>query len=91
MGRWGIPVNIFGILYGAFVTIDVAWPRAVVYNPIGAQHWYYKWAAFTIIGLVILVGAVYYLARQFRKSSEFIAARQVMAELPQPVLGDDAP
>ncbi|MCX5338098.1 amino acid permease [Streptomyces sp. NBC_00140] len=54
LGRWGVPVNALALLYGLFMTINLAWPRAEVYDPAGG-HWYFQW--FTVIFLLVTVGA----------------------------------
>ncbi|MFD8964809.1 amino acid permease [Streptomyces sp. NPDC059568] len=53
LGRWGLPVNAVACLYGAAMTINLAWPRAAVYDPAGG-HWYFQW--FTVLFLTITVG-----------------------------------
>ncbi len=32
LGRWGIVVNVVAVVYGALVAINIAWPRAAVYD-----------------------------------------------------------
>jgi urea carboxylase system permease len=53
LGRWGIPLNLLAVLWGIGMTINLAWPRDAIYNPVGDPHWYLKWFA-----LVFLVGAL---------------------------------
>jgi urea carboxylase system permease len=60
LGRWGLPVNLFAVTYGALVAFNISWPRKDVYNAIGAPHWYFQYAAWLFIGLVVIVGAAYY-------------------------------
>jgi hypothetical protein len=43
------------------------WPRAAVYNAIGAHHWYFKWAAVLFIGAVYIIGFIYYFTVQVKK------------------------
>ncbi|BBC37864.1 Amino acid permease [Streptomyces graminofaciens] len=68
LGRWGIPVNILALLYGLFMTVNLAWPRAEVYDPAGG-HWYFQW--FTVLFLLVTVGggASYRLMRGQRVRS----------------------
>jgi amino acid transporter len=54
LGRWGIPVNALALLYGLFMTVNLAWPRAAVYDPAGG-HWYFQW--FTVLFLAVTVAA----------------------------------
>lgn len=53
LGRWGLPVNIVALAYGLFMTVNLAWPRAAVYDPSGG-HWYFQW--FTALFLLVTVG-----------------------------------
>ncbi|MFF3460242.1 amino acid permease [Streptomyces sp. NPDC002730] len=53
LGRWGLPVNIVALAYGLFMTVNLAWPRAAVYDPSGG-HWYFQW--FTVLFLLGTVG-----------------------------------
>ncbi|MFF5362315.1 amino acid permease [Streptomyces scabiei] len=68
LGRWGIPVNALALLYGLFMTVNLAWPRAEVYDPAGG-HWYFQW--FTVLFLLITVttGLLYHLTRSRRARS----------------------
>ena len=38
MGRWGLPVNIFAVVWGALMALNLAWPRADVYGDALVQH-----------------------------------------------------
>ncbi len=35
MGKWGLPVNIFAVLWGATMALNLAWPRVAVYGDPG--------------------------------------------------------
>jgi hypothetical protein len=50
--------------------INLAWPRIEVY---GNQAWYFRWGAFVIVGLMVLIGGAYYLAAQRNKSGQVVA------------------
>ena len=50
LGRLGLPVNILAVLWGAAMSLNLAWPRAEVYNATGPQHWYLRWGAFLFVG-----------------------------------------
>ncbi|WP_045557127.1 amino acid permease [Streptomyces sp. FxanaA7] len=54
LGRWGVPVNALALLYGLFMTVNLAWPRAAVYDPAGG-HWWFQW--FTVLFLLVTVTA----------------------------------
>ena len=52
LGRWGLPVNIAAVVYGALVAINIAWPRNSIYNALGKPHWYWQWSPVLFIGAV---------------------------------------
>jgi urea carboxylase system permease len=64
LGRWGLPVNVLAVLWGAGMALNLAWPRREVYNATGEQHWYLQWAAFVLIGGIVALGLGWYLLRQ---------------------------
>ncbi|MFD5098423.1 APC family permease [Streptomyces albidochromogenes] len=68
LGGFGLPVNIVAVLWGAAMAINLAWPRAEVYNATGPQHWYLRWGAFLFIGIVALGGFAYYWFVQRHKT-----------------------
>jgi amino acid transporter len=37
LGRWGLPVNIVAVVYGVAMMINLAWPRASIYDPEGTS------------------------------------------------------
>ena len=92
LGRWGLIVNIVGLLYGGAMLVNFAWPRAVPFtNPKPNQsgglldfHVGFLngipilWTVFVVI---VLIGALYYGA--VGRSKEF-------APVVAPA-GDDAP
>jgi len=57
LGRFGVVVNAFAVLYGFGMIINLAWPRAEVY---GDDAWYFQWGgvvftiAIVVIGLIIV-------------------------------------
>jgi urea carboxylase system permease len=59
LGRRGLPVNIFAVVYGVAMTVNLALPRAEVY---GSDHWYFQWGAVVFTGAIVLIGAVILLA-----------------------------
>ncbi|MEV0603806.1 APC family permease [Streptomyces sp. NPDC050315] len=60
LGRWGLPVNILAVLWGTGMIINLAWPRAEVYNAAPPYHWYLRWGAVLFVGAVALGGFAYY-------------------------------
>ncbi|GAA2100985.1 amino acid permease [Kitasatospora saccharophila] len=65
LGRWGLPVNAAALLYGVAMTVDLAWPRAAVYDPEGG-HWYLRWFALLTFAAALALGAAYRLRRRRR-------------------------
>ncbi|MCW2697012.1 MAG: putative amino acid permease [Modestobacter sp.] len=68
LGRWGLPVNVLAVLWGAGMALNLAWPRAAVYNATEPFHWYLRWGAFVFIGTIAVVGLGWYLLRQRHRS-----------------------
>ncbi|RKE21218.1 amino acid permease [Streptomyces sp. TLI_171] len=63
LGRWGLPVNALALLYGLAMTVNLAWPRASVYDPEGG-HWYLRWFAVLVLTAALALGAAYRLRRR---------------------------
>ena len=78
LGKWGIPITIGGILYGGAMLVNIAWPRAAT-NPTpkesgGLLDFRMAWLNdipifWTVVGAVIIVGAVYFFIVQRSKPS----------------------
>ncbi|GAA5017499.1 amino acid permease [Kitasatospora paranensis] len=58
LGRWALPVNVLALVYGVAMTVNLAWPRASVYDPQGG-HWYFRWFSVLVPAGAVLLGAVY--------------------------------
>jgi urea carboxylase system permease len=58
LGRWGVPVNALALVYGLFMTVNLAWPRATVYDPAGG-HWYFQWFTVLFLAVTLVAGAGY--------------------------------
>ncbi|MFC8449851.1 amino acid permease [Kitasatospora sp. NPDC057223] len=63
LGRWGLPVNLLALLYGVAMTVNLAWPRAAVYDPAGG-HWYLQWFSVLFLAGALAAGAAYRLRRR---------------------------
>ncbi|NBE55871.1 APC family permease [Streptomyces boluensis] len=85
LGRFGLPINIVAVVWGAAMSLNLAWPRAEVYNATGAQHWYLRWGAFLFIGVVALGGFAYYWFVQRHKTGVLEEHRAEVTE-PAPPL-----
>lgn len=59
MGRWGLPVNIFAVVWGIGMALNLAWPRAAVYG----EPWYNTWGAFVYIGVILGAGLLWYAVK----------------------------
>ena len=55
LGSWGLAVNVFAVVYGAFMALNIVWPRTQVY---GAGN--YRWGGLLFVIVAIGVGAVYW-------------------------------
>jgi hypothetical protein len=74
------------------VAVNIGWPRTDVYNAIPPHHWYLQWGAVLFIGLVAIVGAIYYFAVYRRKPMEVLAEhRAAVPAGPAAPLGEVAP
>ena len=56
LGRWGLPINILAVLWGAAMAINLAWPRAEVFG----EPWYLRFGAHIYIGVILGVGLLWY-------------------------------
>lgn len=77
LGRWGLPVNVLALLYGLVMTVNLAWPRAAVYDPSGG-HWYLRWFTVLFLAAALAVGAGY---RWSRRAAGGLPAAEPAAEL----------
>ncbi|MCZ4518488.1 amino acid permease [Rhodococcus ruber] len=59
MGRFGLPVNIAAVVWGAGMAINLAWPREAVYG----TPWYNTFGAFVYIGGILGVGLLWYAVK----------------------------
>jgi hypothetical protein len=103
LGRFGFAVNLLAVLYGALVAVNIAWPRAAVYDSLAGTkdsaghvipgHWYWHYIAILFIGTTVIVGSLYYFLVYNRKPIEVLAEHA--AEVPTlprtPALGEMAP
>ena len=99
LGKWAMPVTIAGILYGGAMLINIAWPRAAT-NPTpkesgGLLDFRMDWLNdipifWTVVGAVIIVGAIYFAIVQRNKPSYLTApegevmAAEAEASVPNP-------
>jgi urea carboxylase system permease len=55
LGRWGLPVNVLAVLYGAVMVVNLAWPRPEVYDPEG-QNGILLYSAPLLVTIVLILG-----------------------------------
>jgi amino acid transporter len=79
LGRWGLPVNLVAVVYGAAMTVNLAWPRAAVY---GSDHWYFQWGAIVFTAVIVAVGLGLYLRYRRATAAAPILVPAPAAELP---------
>ena len=60
LGKFGLPINVLAVLWGLGMTINLAWPRAEVYNAEPPYHWYLQWSAVLFVGVAAVGGFAYY-------------------------------
>jgi len=81
LGKWGLPVNVIAVVWGFGMALNLAWPRASIYNATEPFHWYLKWGAFLFVGIVMLGGFAYYWFVQRHKTGT-LASHAHVAEKP---------
>jgi hypothetical protein len=62
------------------MTVNLAWPRAAVYDPAGG-HWYFQW--FTVLFLLVTVGAG--ALYRWRSAQRVHSAEEPAPALPEPI------
>jgi urea carboxylase system permease len=67
LGRFGLLVNVVAVVYQVLAIVNLSWPREEVY---GADHWYFQYGAFVVVGLVVISGGLYYVLVQRDKPAE---------------------
>jgi urea carboxylase system permease len=60
LGRWAIPVNALAVLYQVAAVVNLAWPRASVYDLTG-HTWWLRWSAVLFIGITAVIGYLVHL------------------------------
>jgi amino acid transporter len=60
--RRGLLINSIAVAYGLFMTINLVWPRQLIYG-----EGVYAWGGVIVIAVVVALGAIYYFTAQHRK------------------------
>jgi urea carboxylase system permease len=72
LGRFGLPINIAAVAYGVLMTVNMAWPRASVYDPAG-QGWYLQWfSVLLLLGTALAGGGTYAYLRRTRRMAPLV-------------------
>jgi urea carboxylase system permease len=102
LGRFGLLINAGAVVYGLLVAINIGWPRSAVYDSLAGTkdasghvipgHWYWQYIAVLFIGIVVIVGTIYYFAVYNRKPIEVLKEHAAeVPTLPGEPLGEVAP
>ena len=60
LGRWAVPLNAVAVLYQVVAVVNLAWPRASVYDLTG-HTWWLRWSAVLFIAMTVAIGSVVHL------------------------------
>lgn len=63
LGRAGLAINVVAVAYGALMTVNLAWPRASVYDPAG-EGWYLHYLPLLAVGVTAVAGVAAYLSQR---------------------------
>jgi hypothetical protein len=93
LGRWGLPVSVLGLAWGASMLVNFAWPRAAS-NPTPVQtgnlldfHWAWlnhRPVLWTVLVVIVGVGTAYFALVQRHKPAYLQAPEgELLAETPE--------
>jgi amino acid transporter len=102
LGRFGFLINAVAVVYGVIVAINIAWPRAAVYDALAGTkdssghvipgHWYWQYIAVLFIGIVVVLGTIYYFTVYRNTPIEVLREHAAaVPTLPDEPLADAAP
>ncbi|HWJ80927.1 MAG TPA: amino acid permease [Nocardioides sp.] len=63
LGRAGLAVNLLAVVYGAAMSLNLGWPRAEVYDPLG-EAWYLHYLPVVALAVTAGFGIVAYLSQR---------------------------
>jgi amino acid transporter len=94
LGRWGLPLTLLALAYGGSMFVNMMWPRAAT-NPRPSPeapglnfHWHWlntKPVLWSVLGVIVVVGALYYVLVQRNKPVHAQAPPDEAMELPAPL------
>ena len=73
LGRYGIPINLVAVCYGALMIVNLGWPRAEIFNPTG-EFPLLQWAGPITVAAVVALGALCYPRRKTHPNPVTIGA-----------------
>ena len=73
LGRLGVPINLLAVVWGGAMVVNLAWPRAEIYDPTG-EGWWMLWAAPLFVLVTFAAGATVFAYLRSRKVDEEVAA-----------------
>ena len=78
LGRAGLAVNALAVAYQLVMVVNLAWPRAAVYDLTGST-WWLRWSALLFIALTLLAGVGVHWRNRVRHGGAI-----VLGTLPEP-------
>ena len=85
LGRFGIAVNVLAVAYQVVMVVNLAWPRAAVYD-LTDGTWWLQYSALLFIAATLVVGFFVHRRNRVRHQGPIVlGARQVAGPRPEPV------
>ena len=84
LGKLGLPINFIAVFWGAFMALNLIWPRKDVYNATAPFHWYLQYGAILFIGVVFFGGLAYYWFVQRHKTGVLASHASESPAVPAP-------
>ena len=84
LGPWGIVVNAVAVVYQTIMVVNLMWPRVFIYDLTPDGTWWLQWSALLFVGLTVVVGAGYFVARQLHTSIDLVHVPHSAALAPVP-------
>jgi len=84
LGPWGTVVNAVAVVYQAIMVVNLMWPRVFIYDLTPDGTWWLQWSALLFVGLTVVVGAGYFVARQLHTSIDLVHVPHSAALAPVP-------
>jgi amino acid transporter len=96
LGKWGLPTTVLALAYGGAMLVNMAWPRAATNPRPGTEapalnfHWHWlnsQPVLWTVLGVILVVGSVYYTLVQRHKPAHVQAPEgEVPEAAPLPIV-----